>query len=169
MAAVVAAIGAAFLAGGVALFREHRLQQRNLLVAARVLFATFGVAANGARTSLRTDGWAPLNRLPGEASFTGAWEGVRADLAGHLTWDEWVEVESGVHRYMALMNMSQDNTPKSAETNISNIVDALEVGRSALCPYCTARLSIWRLAKRRLSSLKESLRTRLKRLQRGSP
>lgn len=166
MAAVVAAIGAAFLAGGVALFREHRLQQRNLLVAARVLFATFGVAANGARTSLKTDGWAPLNRLPGEASFSGAWESFRTDLAGHLTWAEWVDVESAVHRYLALLNMSQDNPPQSSEATISNIVKALEDGRKALYSYCTSRLSVWKLAKRRLLTSKRSLTILFKQLRR---
>ncbi|MFL5833082.1 MAG: hypothetical protein ACJ76B_03765 [Solirubrobacterales bacterium] len=163
MAAVVAAIGAAFLAGAVALFREHRLQQRNLLVAARVLFATFGVAANGIRTSLKTNEWPPLNRLPGETSFSGAWETYRADLGGHLTWDEWNDVEGGVHRYLALMNMSQEKDPQNAEATISSIADALDVGRQALYPYCTARLSVWKLTKRRLIAWKEGLADLLRR------
>jgi hypothetical protein len=163
MAAVIAAIAAAFLAGAVALFREHRLQQRNLLVAARVLYAAFGVAANGAGTSLKTNGWAPLNRLPGEASFSGAWEDFRTDLAGHLTWDEWNDVEAAVPRYLALMNMSQDSDPQSSEATISSIAEALDVGRQALYPYCTARLSIWKLAKRRLLAWKRSLAGRLRR------
>jgi len=86
VAAVIAAIGAAFLAGAIALFREHRQQQRRLLVAARVRNATFEVASLSIESSVSTNGWELFNAVPGESSFSAAWEAYKADLAGHLTW-----------------------------------------------------------------------------------
>jgi hypothetical protein len=116
MAAVIAAILAAFLAGFIALFREHRLQQRRLLVAARVTYATFGVAVNGITTSLRSNRWAAFNALPGEDSFENTWETYKSDLAGHLTWKEWRRVGQAVNRYLAIRAMTQTDPPQDAQS-----------------------------------------------------
>ena len=151
MTAVIAAILAAFLAGAIALFREHRLQQRRLLVAARVTFATFGVAANGIRTSLLADGWAPFNALPGGDSFSVTWDTNKGDLAGHLTWEEWRRVETAVNRYSALTTMSQSESPDNVRGVMVPVQNALAEGSDALRPYCTHRFSVWKLLRRRLA------------------
>lgn len=151
MAAVIAAIGAAFLAGAIALFREHRLQQRHLLIAARVMHATFGVAAQSIKTSIDGNEWALFNAVPGETSFSAAWETYKGDLAGHLTWKEWRKVESVVSAYLALMAMTQESPPQEEPKDVLSTVRAgLVVGQGVLRPYCTARLSTWRLLRRRL-------------------
>lgn len=159
MTAVIAAILAAFLAGAVALFREHRLQQRRLLVAARVTFANFSVARNGLKTSLSTDGWAPFNLLPGRDAFSEAWNEYKGDLAGHLTWGEWLFVEDAVTRYLALGALSQEGEPSQAGDVLERIVKALDGGRDALQPYCERRLSLWALVRRRLASLRRRKKT----------
>ena len=148
MTAVVAAIAAAFLAGAVALFREHRLQQRRLLVASRVTYATFDVAANGIRASLETNGWSPFDLLPRESSFSSTWESHRGDLAGHLTWDEWGHIEKAVNGYLAVRTMSQADSPKNAQPVLEATLDLLSRGNDALRPYCVQRLSLWKLIQR---------------------
>lgn len=150
MAAVVAAIGAAFLAGAIALFREHRQQQRQLLVAARVMHSTFGVAYLSIRTALELDEWAVFNSVPGGVSFSTAWDAYKGDLAGHLTWEEWRKVEGVASAHMALRAMSQESLPTEAEGPLGEVRDGLLAGRSVLQPYCVARLSIWMLSRRRL-------------------
>lgn len=151
MAAVIAAIAAAFLAGAVALFREHRLQQRQLLVAARVTDASFRRAANGMRDSLSSNGWAPFNRLPGETSFSDAWDLHGGDLAGHLTWNEWLSVETAVSHYLAIRTMSQDDVPHVSRSVMDQAIERLGEGSEALRPYCIRRLSAWRPLRGRLS------------------
>jgi hypothetical protein len=150
MAAVVAAILAAFLAGTVALFREHRLQQRRLLVAARVSYATFGAAAKAIKTSLEVNRWALLNAVPGDVSFSNAWETCKGDLAGHLTWREWRQVEEAVSYYLVIKTMKQDDPPQSCRPVLEATRDRLEKGRKALYPYGVQRLSVWQLLRRRL-------------------
>ena len=150
MAAVVAAIGAAFLAGAVALYREFHQQQRDFLVAARVMHATFGVASLAIRTSLDSNGWQPVNRMPGKTSFSTAWDSYKGGLAGHLTWSEWQEIETAVTLYLALMNTSQDHPPQDAEDALREIEKSLDAGRDALHPSCIKRLSIWKQARRRI-------------------
>jgi hypothetical protein len=150
MAAVIAAILAAFLAGAIALFREHRLQQRRLLVASRVTYNTFEVAANGIRGSLRTNRWPLFNALPGDASFSNTWETYKGDLAGHLTWEEWGNIEKAVSRYVAVRTMSQDNSPADAQSVLDRTVTALDEAIDDLHSYCTQRLSVWKLIQRRL-------------------
>lgn len=112
MAAVIAAILAAFLAGAVALFREHRLQQRRLLVAARVAYDELGVARKGITISLVSNRWAALNALPGNASFSTTWETYKGDLAGHLSWSEWQQVEQAISEYLTVKMVSQDDPPE---------------------------------------------------------
>lgn len=150
MAAVIAAIGAAFLAGAVALFREHRQQQRQLLVAARAMYATLGVATQAIDTALGSNGWALFNAVPGERSFPSDWETYKGDLAGHLTWDEWVAVERAVTGFEVLRTMKQDQAPNEAEDVLVRVRGWLVDGRDSLLPYCTARLSAWMLFQRRL-------------------
>jgi hypothetical protein len=154
MAAVIAAIGAAFLAGAVALFREHRLQQRQLLVAARVMHATFKVASQSIKTTLETNGWALFNAVPGETSFPTAWETYKGGLAGHLTWDEWVRVERAVTAYLALRTMSQKKSPGEVEDVLAKVRIRLDGGKEVLHAYCTTRLSVWRLVRRRVKGLR---------------
>ena len=150
MAAVIAAILAAFLAGAVALFREHRLEQRHLLVASRVMYDTFGLGARGIASAIDSNKWALFNMLPGPASFSSAWETYKGDLAGHLTWDEWRLVEISVSQYLALSTVKQDDPPETWKPMLDMTGDALEEARKALHPYCTQRLSIWRLIRRRI-------------------
>lgn len=136
MAAVVAAIGAAFLAGAIALFRERRQEQRRFVVAARVTHATFRVASQAIKTALDMNRWPIFNAMPGEDSFANAWESYKGDLAGHLSWEEWRKVEDAVSRYLALLSMSQDNPPQEAGKVLSNVRDALVEGRKILQRHC---------------------------------
>jgi len=154
MAAVLAAIVAGFLAGAVAIYREHRLEQRKLLVASRVMDATFNVARGGIETSLHGDDWEPLNAFPGRDSFLTAWESYKGDLAGHLSWREWKEVELAVSHYFTLVEMKQDDSPKTAEVEevLEKVKAALEKGRTALHPYCTRSDLRWRSEKRHMRS-----------------
>jgi hypothetical protein len=154
MAAVVAAIGAAFLAGVVALYREFRQQQREFLVAARVVHATFNVASAAISTSLKSNGWAPFNNMPGEASFSAAWDAYKGDLASHLNWSEWLDVEGAVTIYLALVNTKQDRPPQDAKDALSKVVDKLEMGQKSLQPYCLKRLSVWQSIRRRVHARK---------------
>jgi hypothetical protein len=154
MAAVVAAIGAAFLAGAIALFREHRQQQRHLLVAARVMHSSFGVAYQSIRTTLEADEWAVFNSVPGQASFSMAWETYKGDLGGHLAWSEWRKVEAVASGYMALTAISQEEQPRKSENVLGEVRDALLVGREVLLPYCATRLSIWMVLRRSLEARK---------------
>jgi hypothetical protein len=156
MTAVAAAIAAAFLAGFVALFREHRLQQRQLLVASRVTEAACRVAADGLRTSLETNRWAPFNLLPGEASFSKTWESHKGDLAGHLTWQEWRHVEQAVNHYLAVGMMGQDEPPEASRLTLTATIDLLVKGGETLNPYSVQRLSVWKLLQRRLPESKSA-------------
>jgi hypothetical protein len=155
MTAVIAAILAAFLAGGVALFREHRLQQRRLLVAARVTYATFRVATNGIKTSLNSDSWAPFNLLPGKTSLSETWDSYKGDLAGHLTWPEWRWIEESVNHYLALTAMSQSESPKESHSVLDSTRAMLEKARQELRPYCVYRLSAWKLVRRWITTRKQ--------------
>lgn len=148
MAAVIAAILAAFLAGSVALFREHRLQQRRLFVAARVLEASFGVASQSIKSSVKGNHWAAFNSLPSIESFAEAWDASKADLAGHLAWEEWGQVEKAVNIYLAGRTMQQEGLPEASEEVLLGIRMILENGRTTLRPYCERRLSVWQLAAR---------------------
>jgi hypothetical protein len=150
MAAVIAAIGAAFLAGAIALFREHRLQQRQLLVAARVIDATFDMAQAGINTSLSRDDWYPFNEIPGRDSFFAAWEAHKADLAGHLTWSEWLDVARAVNFYFVLAAFDQRNSPMAEQEVMNRTTAELGNGTKILRPYCTTRLSAWKLFQRRI-------------------
>ena len=155
MAAVIAAILAAFLAGAVALFREHRLQQRRFLVASRITYATFGLAARGITSALDNNTWAIFNMLPGQTSFSGAWETYKGDLAGHLIWDEWRLVEKSVSQYLAVSVVKKDDPPETWKPVLDMAAGALENARQALHPYCTQRLSVWRLIRRWMRARRE--------------
>lgn len=141
MAAVLAAIAAAFLAGAVALFREHRLQQRRLLVAARVMHNLFGTTTR----RLKSDGPASSNAPSGDPSFASAWDSYREDLAGHLTWSEWQTIEEGVNSYLDVQGQADIPQPMLDASRAT-----LNAGIDALYPYCTQRLSVWRLLQRNL-------------------
>lgn len=156
MAAVIAAIGAAFLAGAIALYREHRQQQRKLLVAARVVEATFKSSLGGIGASKRSDRWAAINNLPGRESFSAAWETYKADLGGHLTWAEWVTVERAAFRYTSLLVMSKEKPPSNEDAAevISKTEERLMEGREVLNPYCTKRLTMGKLLHRKLREAK---------------
>jgi hypothetical protein len=158
VAAVIAAIAAAFLAGAVALFREHRAQQRRLLVAARATESSFRVASNSIKTSLGSGGWQPFNQLPGRSSFAESWDSYKADLAGHLTWGEWLQVETAVNTYLAVGVMAQDEAPRESEGVLTAAQEKLESGTRVLRPYCERRLSLWKLLKRRLKTIVRRLR-----------
>jgi hypothetical protein len=155
VAAVIAAIGAAFLAGAVALFREHRLQQRRLLVAARAVYSVFNMARIGLETAVSHNEWAAANGVPGEESFARTWEESRGDLAAHLAWEEWVKVERAVQRYLVLRKTSQRRRPAKSAAPIGIVVESLLEGAWTLEPYAEERRSIWDLAKRKLSREEE--------------
>lgn len=149
MAAVIAAIAAGFLAGAVALFREHRIQERQLLVAARVMDEVLATARRGINVSLATDGWAPMNFLPTHNSFLQAWETYREDLAGHLEYAEWQKLTSAIAGYEGMRATSQDEPPSSFKEPLEDIDRLMETARHELKPYRTKRFSLWRQVQRR--------------------
>jgi hypothetical protein len=151
MAAVIAAIAAGFLAGIVALFREHRIQERHLLVAARGMDEALSTAETGIRVSLESNGWAPLNLLPTPESFGASWDSFRADLAGHLDWNEWDPLAHAVANYMALNSMTQEDSPQSEDVSprLRHTIEKIEVARKQITPYRTKRFSLWRQLQRR--------------------
>jgi hypothetical protein len=150
MAAVIAAIAAAFLAGGVALFREHRLQQRRLLVAARITYDTLTLSRMAIETASETDRWEAIDALPGKEAFSEAWSSSKEALAGHLLWDEWRKVERAISSFLlVLVGAAANKTPKERKTELDTSVRLIANGRRALYPYCTERLSIWKLIRRK--------------------
>jgi len=89
MAAVVAAITAAFLAGAIALFRERLLETRKLRVAARILESTLALAYSGVHVAADSDSWDILDKTPGKDSLRQTWEKYGDILAGHLKRPDW--------------------------------------------------------------------------------
>jgi hypothetical protein len=150
MFAVLAAIAAGFLAGGVALFREHRIQERDLLVAARVIDEMFMLAEVAAKVALASDGWQPVILMPTRDSFVENWETFRKDLAGHLLWVEWQDIAIAVSVYETVRSMEKASSPKGVEGLLTNHQRSLVAARSRLKRYRIKRFSLWRFAQRRL-------------------
>jgi hypothetical protein len=111
MTAVIAAIVAAAIAGGIALYRERRIELTRLLVAARVL------SAEMARVGMVVDGGAEMDQpkvagavwlldefVESGEPLTKAWEGHREVLAAHLRAKEWEKVERAI-RSVALLKV----------------------------------------------------------------
>jgi len=121
-------------------------------VAARVMEATFKSSLGGIAVSKNSDRWAAINNLPGEGSFSSAWGTYKADLAGHLTWAEWIAVERAVFRYSSLLGMSKEKPPSNEDAAqvISRTEEKLVRGREVLNPYCTNRLTMRKLLRRKL-------------------
>jgi hypothetical protein len=149
--AVAAAIGAAFVAGVVAVFREHRIQERQLLVAARVVDETLARAEQSIGVAISKNGWGAYNSMPTHESFKQCWEGSRGDLAGHLTQSEWKVVTRGVTAYEASRSTNFDGDPN--ETEIEGTLLAIKRGvreaRDGLKPYVSDRLTLRRQWQRR--------------------
>jgi hypothetical protein len=148
MAAVIAAIVAGFLAGGVALFREHRIEERKLLVAARVIDEAFFKVEGAVVVSLESNGWEPFNLLPTQESFMDGWEAFREDLAGHLTSSEWKDLTTTLALHQTVSSMTQSESPKNAEELLNSLLTRLKSSRTRLAPYCSARFSVWRQLQR---------------------
>jgi hypothetical protein len=136
--AVIAAIGAAVLAGGIAIYREWRRRLRGFQIAARVLYATFGVAVTGANRSREQDRWDGLRNLPGVVPFSAAWETYKGDLAGDLTWKEWVHIARAAERYLSVLVLSsaEPGDPPSSLKDFGELEELLLKGREVLAPYC---------------------------------
>jgi hypothetical protein len=148
MVAVAAAIGAAFLAGFVALFREHRVQERQLMVAARVVDEVLQTAKRGITVSLKSNTWRALNSMPTHESFVQTWEGLRGDLAGHLAYPEWQALAAAIAAYEALRSMQQETLPKECEDVLTEVTRLIALARVSLKPYRTDRFTLPRQVQR---------------------
>jgi hypothetical protein len=149
MPAVVAAIVAGILAGGVALLREHRIQERRLLVAARVMDEMFSMVNKAIGVSLSTNGWGAVNAMPTRENFSRCWEESRADLAGHLTHEEWKVLSRAVSYYEATRSTSFTTAPKDVEEDLRLVAGSVGKARDRLKPYVMDRFTLPRQAQRR--------------------
>jgi hypothetical protein len=147
MAAVLAAIGAALLAGWVALFREHRIQQRQLLVAARIMDEAFAKTQIAIDVSRESDDWKPINLIPTSEEFVDAWDAVRTDLAGHLKFQEWNAVAGAVASCEVIRGMAQESPPQDSDA-LRALEPPLGMARDQLDRYRRERLTVGRLLQR---------------------
>jgi hypothetical protein len=139
MAAVAAAILAAFLAGAIALFRERRLEARRLQVAARITQATLMEALNNARNvSMGKVRWSNFVLKPSEQEIVGAWVGHRDILAGHLSRTQWTAVYIGFHSYLMLFHLGAEAGPQNSDWDPmwEEILERLIAASDALEIYC---------------------------------
>jgi hypothetical protein len=103
MAAVLAAILAAFLAGAIALYRERRLEARRLRVAARVVQATIAEAmTNWMMVSQGKLSWKQFGLNPAKGDIVESWDQHRDILAGHLCREEWTAIQDAISGYLML-------------------------------------------------------------------
>ncbi|HKO39533.1 MAG TPA: hypothetical protein VJU14_14305 [Solirubrobacterales bacterium] len=113
MAAVVAAILAAFLAGAIALFRERRLEARRLRIAARVVKATVEDAL--VVSVLVSEGkfsWEKMCAVLSKEELSQLWDAHRDVLAGHLSREEWISTQGAISRWMRIF-LAEPSTPDS--------------------------------------------------------
>jgi hypothetical protein len=149
MAAVIAAIIAGAFAGGVALLREHRIQERQLLVAARVVDEVLNIAESGIDVSLSSNGWEPFRSMPTPELFSRSWEESRGDLAGHVDHREWNLLSYGVSAYKATHSTDFVGSPRDAEDLLLEVRHALSEARKELKPYVSQRFTVPRQIQRR--------------------
>jgi len=139
MAAVAAAIVAAFLAGAIALFRERRLEARRLRVAARITQATLMEALNNARNvSSGNVRWSNFMLKPSEQEIVKAWSDHREILAGHLSRSQWTSVYVGFHAYLLLFHLGKDAGSENRDWGPmwEEIQGCLITASDALETYC---------------------------------
>jgi len=138
MAAVIAAILAAFLAGTIALYREWRLEARRLRVAARIMEATVALAARGIRVALEGESWDAVDEAPGKETFERVWEAHRDVLAGHLRRNDWNSVQAGADNYLLYFYVTRTGPPNQppAKKSLEGLSEDLDKARTALLPLC---------------------------------
>ena len=140
MTAVITAIVAAFLAGGIALYRELRLELRRLLVAARILRALFQEAAIYADIFAGPDAdydSTTLEALSGMLDVPTVWAEHREVLAGQLTRRQWNEIAVAVATF-EIVTLT-DNRPSTTAPDRQRFADAsadLQRAVDVLDPYC---------------------------------
>jgi hypothetical protein len=137
MTAVLAAILAAFLAGAIALYRERRLESRQLKVAARVLESSVALAMAAALAASETPEWDVLDEAPGHDAFERVWEEHRDTLAGHLPREAWGSVQGAVRDYLLFFFVERDSPPNVSPMKdmLEEIAKKLEKARTVLHPY----------------------------------
>lgn len=137
MAAVIAAVVAAFLAGAIALYRKRRLEIRRLRVAARVLQAEGVLAMVATELAQRSDSWKVFDETSRIGAFENAWEEHRDILAGHLPETAWSTVLSGVRSYLLYFHVERGRPPNTspAKKNLEEIETSLQEAVTALVPF----------------------------------
>jgi hypothetical protein len=138
MAAVIAAILAAFLAGAIALYREWRQEKRRLQVAARIMEGTVALAARGTRVASGSKSWEVLDEAPGKDTFEQVWGAHRDVLAGHLQRAQWDAVQTGATNYLLYFYVTRTGPPSEppAKKALETLAIELDVARAALVPLC---------------------------------
>lgn len=146
MAAVVAAIIATFLAGGIALYRERRLELANLLVAARVV--SISLATSAQVLELLVQGGQEqvdlLSEVPAIDQFPAVWAEHRTALARHLTGDQWEGLVDAAERLQMVSWAAR--SPGSNAINAAAMRTAaklLRLADSVLRAY-GKRAGVWR-------------------------
>lgn len=139
MAAVLAAILAAFLAGAIALFREYRLEVRRLRIAARVMESTFIIALASVEVVSGAEDWATFDEAPGREAFERVWEAHRDVLAGHLNRRDWDTVQAAARNYLLTFYIDRDCAPNDAtwESIWGPLKSALKDGYMTLSRFCS--------------------------------
>lgn len=145
-ASIVAAITAAVMTGVIALYRDRRLELRNLLIATRVLSALFLDAA--ASLSVLGDAeaeawWSVLDALPGQEQFMRAWDEHRAVLAGHLTRNQWNVVDDAVRKYRLLTHLDRRRPPCHYSSLSLDGQHRLEAAAATLRNYTHSAGFLW--------------------------
>lgn len=139
MTPVITAVVAGFLAGAIALYRERRLELARLLVAARVLRASFLDAGRG--IGIFAQGDAPVDRELFEATLGAfdlkeVWSDHREVLARHLKRREWDSISWAVTFYF-VATVPESGSPVAASQKVYSGAEAeLHAAADALSPYC---------------------------------
>lgn len=139
MAAVLAAILAAFLAGAIALYRERRLEARRLRVSARVMETTLVTAMAGLRAAAKTGGWNIIDQAPGRDAFRCTWEDHRETLAGHLSRQDWNQIQRAVRDYLLEFARERQNASDRppAKERLEEKAEKLDAAIKVLTPFCS--------------------------------
>lgn len=138
MAAVIAAIVAAALAGAIALYRERRIELRALLVGARVvssalLEASLSLDVTADRPGLTGHHAIELvDSFQGEKALVESWEAHRAILAAHLPLEHWRRIVIALRHFRLIGALE-----KADKDTILRVSHDLTAGSTLLYQYAS--------------------------------
>jgi hypothetical protein len=127
MVPVITAIVAAVLAGGVAIYRERRIELWKLVVAARVLLASLQDAfllLEVLRDESFDVRWERFLERDDWSGIEAVWSQHRETLAAGLSRSQWNQVVFGVEAYFGAMRQAADRGRASHEDERDRFVRA---------------------------------------------